>query len=1409
MEGNDSETLGRNWDGTFPTLPPAFDIKSILGSLYESEGKPEQGHRQSRQGQGPSHRGQGQPGKGRGQVRPFQKILAHGCSQTGQDEGQSGKIQGPSNEGLGSKGQQGRSGEANGEAIKGHEQPGQGTDRNGTKTTQLGLAQTRPKEGQRQPGPSPGLSGDVRVLVGQGRGLPRQGLSQPRQSRCPLGKVQLQLGHTLGRQGQGQVGRGRDQRGQGSGETGQVQQGQAQRTLFEAQATTSEQHQPSQSALPPDGRKIQDHLTEMFNSMHCQLFKLNICNVRVDCDVDKKETTMRVAQETIDALQTSTREKQLEKEQLAVQLKDATNSTQELTAEITATREMCDGLQVQFSSAQQTLTKAEANQEEMKEFRLSVKAEMKTFAVTLSDLNSKFQNDKNIALAKVEAAVQEMGRAQEDFTNKSAIIESQVKEKSELLESKNEELKTTSQKLQDSIENCVGLEEITGDFQSRLEETQEGIKTLKLEINRRHEFESGLRAEIQNTERSYAEKEREHAARATELRRSCDGLHHKLLDLKVIFLNRKKENHELTQAACQRCSDEAEIRRRFEANIREISTEIDNVTIESDGNHAEHKVALESLDRFEQERASFQETTRQLEQQMAATRTLMNESESELNGMKAKDCALKNDLKDALKAVKLLESELCQQRTCNLDISNKIGTPLLENEELTGLFNHMTSQRDELNNIIEATKRNEDSLQFKVHELESKNRNRQDELESVKAHHQAQLGAYVQTCTNLVRELGKRREVLCEKVGCYENKYKDLGSEVDSLKRQGEQARSHESAELADYMEQIRRLEEAQSRRIAAEIENVKSGVERATQLKITEMSALVEEYKCDCDQQLEDKGNDCSSLERKYQDALENLYTVNEAQCDEMRAEMEKLKEALKQKTPPWLAPVTVAKSPYKGGILKPLATGEVVKRRGKVWYLSDSEGSEGSEIMDFTVRELGKRREALCEKVGCYENKYKDLGSEVDSLKQQGEQARSHESAELEDYMEQIRHLEEAQSRRIAAEIENVKSGVERATQLKITEMSALVEEYKCDCDQQLEDKGNDCSSLERKYQDALENLYTVNEAQCDEMRAEMEKLKEALKQKTPPWLAPVTVAKSPYKGGILKPLATGEVVKRRGKVWYLSDSEGSEGSEIMDFTTWSSPEDSYLRCGRNVTPPWLAPVTVAKSPYKGGILKPLATGEVVKRRRKVLHLSDSDGSDVMDFIVDEELLASVSGVMTSKRTEQAGAAGKMRSGIVLTTRDEVMLPAVQTTPPWLAPVTVAKSPYKGGILKPLATGEVVKRRRKVLHLSDSEGSDVMDFMVDEELLASVSGVMTSKRTEQAGAAGKMRSGIVLPTRDEVKLPAVQTAIEISALTGEVEQEMMASASPSIKLPAKQRYSPFDWFDSPDVDTTSESED
>ncbi|XP_078477540.1 uncharacterized protein LOC144738375 [Lampetra planeri] len=289
----------------------------------------------------------------------------------------------------------------------------------------------------------------------------------------------------------------------------------------------------------------------MINSMHCQLFKLNICNVRADCDVDKKEKAIIVAQETIDALQTSTREKQLENEQLTVQLKDATNSTQELIAEITATREMCDGLQVQFSSVQQILTKVEADKGKIKEVRLSLKAEVKTFAVTLSDLNLKSQNDKNIALAKVEAAVQEMGRAQEDFINKSAIIESQVKEKSELLQSKNEELKTTSQKLQDSIENCVGLEEITGDFQTRLEQTQEGIITLKLEINRRQEVESRLRAEIHNTERSFAEKEREHAARTTELRRSCDKLHHKLLDLKVIFQNRKKENQELTEAASQ------------------------------------------------------------------------------------------------------------------------------------------------------------------------------------------------------------------------------------------------------------------------------------------------------------------------------------------------------------------------------------------------------------------------------------------------------------------------------------------------------------------------------------------------------------------------------------------------------------------------------------------------------------------------------------------------------------------------------------------------------------------------------------------------------------------------------------------------------------------------------------------
>ncbi|XP_061437450.1 E3 ubiquitin-protein ligase COP1-like [Lethenteron reissneri] len=144
------------------------------------------------------------------------------------------------------------------------------------------------------------------------------------------------------------------------------------------------------------------------------------------------------------------------------------------------------------------------------------------------------------------------------------------------------------------------------------------------------------------------------------------------------------------------------------------------------------------------------------------------------------------------------------------------------------------------------------------------------------------------------------------------------------------------------------------------------------------------------------------------------------------------------------------------------------------------------------------------------------------------------------------------------------------------------------------------------------------------------------------------------------------------------------------------------------------------------------------------------------------------------------------------------------LEATPPLLAPVTVAKSPYKGGIPKPLATGEVVKKKRKVLHLSDSEGSDSMDFTVDEELLASVSGVMPSKRTEQARAAGKMRSAVVVTS--------VKTAIEISrktTLTAKIKQGKMVSASPSIKLPAKRRHSPFDWFEGPDVDTTSESED
>ncbi|XP_075917282.1 uncharacterized protein LOC116937168 isoform X3 [Petromyzon marinus] len=669
-----------------------------------------------------------------------------------------------------------------------------------------------------------------------------------------------------------------------------------------AQANITEQHQPRQSTPPPpplplDGQENKDHVSRTYNSLRCEMNKLNMWKVRVHSELSKKEEAVRMAQETADALQKSTRQTQLENVHLSAQLQDVIDIKGDLMEKIRATRQMCDDLKGQSSSVQQTLTRAETEQEEVEAVHSSLKAELKTFAVTFSELNLKSQNDKNIELGKVEAAVEATGRARWDFVNKLTIKESQAKEMSELLELKNEELKMASQKLQDSIESCARLEETERNFQARLEQMQKESGTLKLEVNRRREIESTLQAGMQNAERSFAEKEREFTASTAGQRLSCDKLQHERRDLNVIVQNLEKANEELTAAASQRRSEEAEIRSRLERNIREKNTEIDNLKIASDNNDVKHRETLESLDAFKRERASLQEAVCQMEQRIAAMETLKNESKSELNGAKAKERVLENDLRDALNAANVLESELSQERICSLDIRNRLGLVILENEELTELFSRVAKQNEELTDIIETTKRNEAALQVKVQKLESINKNLTEELESAKTQHHAQLEAHVQKYTNLVHELDEQREAHRRKDSRNENKIKDLESEIDSLERQrqDDRARDNAIAELADYMEQIRHLEEIRSRNISAEIEEAKIRAEETAQFKITEMTAVVEEWKRECDRKLEAK--DYSSLDHKYQEALERARTSNKAQSDEMRAEIAKLKEELKRK--------------------------------------------------------------------------------------------------------------------------------------------------------------------------------------------------------------------------------------------------------------------------------------------------------------------------------------------------------------------------------------------------------------------------------------------------------------------------------------------------------------------------------
>ncbi|XP_075915459.1 uncharacterized protein LOC142908580 isoform X1 [Petromyzon marinus] len=228
------------------------------------------------------------------------------------------------------------------------------------------------------------------------------------------------------------------------------------------------------------------------------------------------------------------------------------------------------------------------------------------------------------------------------------------------------------------------------------------------------------------------------------------------------------------------------------------------------------------------------------------------------------------------------------------------------------------------------------------------------------------------------------------------------------------------------------------------------------------------------------------------------------------------------------------------------------------------------------------------------------KDLESEMDSLKRRHEQARNNSAAELADCREQIKHLKEINSRSISAEIEQVKIRAEKTAQFKITEMIAMAEEYK-----------------------------------NNEMRAEIAKLKEELKQK---------------EGGVdasLRPRAAPQAAVTAGTS-AATPATGDGNALAPGSAGDEAPRESSRGFRRRPreratqTSPLPAPVTAAKSAPEG-IREPLATGEMANSKRKLLYWSDSESSEGMDLTVDEQLLESVSGAMPSKRSDKARAAGK----------------------------------------------------------------------------------------------------------------------------------------------------------------------
>ncbi|XP_075915747.1 uncharacterized protein LOC142908949 isoform X3 [Petromyzon marinus] len=431
------------------------------------------------------------------------------------------------------------------------------------------------------------------------------------------------------------------------------------------------------------------------------------------------------------------------------------------------------------------------------------------------------------------------------------------------------------------------------------------------------------------------------------------------------------------------------------------------------------------------------------------------------------------------------------------------------------------------------------------------------------------------------------------------------------------------------------------------------------------------------------------------------------------------------------------------------------------------------------------------------------KDLESEMDSLKRRHEQARNNSAAELADCREQIKHLKEINSRSISAEIEQVKIRAEKTAQFKITEMIAMAEEYKRQCDRNLAAKEKQYCYIGHKHQEALENVQT---SQNNEMRAEIAKLKEELKQKE----GGVDASSRPRAAPQAAVTAgTSAVTPATGDGNALAP--GSAGDEAPRESSRGFRRRPRERATQ--TSPLPAPVTAAKLAPEG-IREPLATGEMANAKRKLLYWSDSESSEGMDLTnnemraeiakLKEELKQKEGGVDASSRPRAAPQAAVTAgtSAVTPATGDgNALAPgsagdeapressrgfrrrprerATQTSPS----VTAAKSAPEG-IREPLATGEMANAKRKLLYWSDSESSEGMDLTVDEQLLESVSGAMPSKRSDKARAAGK--------------------ASEISrkaASTRKVKRGRMISALPPSKPPAIEWGNIFDWFEDPDV--------